>query len=306
MRRLWVRTTAGVIINVLNRRRPDNDLPRRSVGGIGIRWNLRHRVAEFSHGIQGLVRWRFRGPVPAHNLLRDGRARLRSGRGLCDVALLGGRSLCWRRAHRRRDLALLHGPVSRRLLGCRFLRRQLLGRHVLDCRRLGRGVITRRVLRRGLLRGDLSGYGILACETLRHRHPGYEQLGLGVPLRRRLGRGWQGCGLVGNGRRLPAVRRRLFSCLAVGFGRDLDRARVRPRACRHPGEAAPRQAVPIKKPPALLRAGGVSRRIGRFCCDQRSVDGKKQDRYANGDHAPERNQGCRDHKTQMRVQGPSP
>ena len=191
-------------------------------------------------------------------------------------------------------------------LGYRFLGRQLLGRHVLGCRRLGRGVITRRVLRRGLLRGDFSGYGIPACETLGHRHPGYEQLRLGVPLHRRLGRGRQGCGLVLNGRRLPAIRRRLFSCSAVGFGRDLDRARVRPRACRHPGEAAPRQAVPIKKPPALLCAGGVSRRIGGFCCDQGPVDGQKQDRYADSDHAPERNQGCGDHKTQMRVQGPSP
>ena len=161
-------------------------------------------------------------------------------------------------------------------------------------------------LRRGLLRGDFSGYGIPACETLGHRHPGYEQLRLGVPLHRRLGRGRQGCGLVLNGRRLPAIRRRLFSCRAVGFGRDLDRARVRPRACRHPGEAAPRQAVPIKKPPALLCAGGVSRRIGGFCCDQGPVDGQKQDRYADSDHAPERNQGCGDHKTQMRVQGPSP
>ena len=306
MRRLWARTTAGVIVNVLNRRRPDNDLPRRSVGGIGIRWNLRHRVAEFSHGIQGLVRRRFRGPVPARNLLRDGRARLRSRRGLCGVPLARGRSLGRRHARGRRDLSLLHGPVSRRLLGYRFLGRQLLGRHVLGCRRLGRGVITRRVLRRGLLRGDFSGYGIPACETLGHRHPGCEQLRLGVPLRRRLGRGWQGCGLVGNGRRLPAIRRRLFSRVAGGFGRDLDRARVRPRACRHPGEAAPRQAVAIKKPPALLRAGGVSRRIGGFCCDQGPVDGQKQDRYADSDHAPERNQGCGDHKTQMRVQGPSP
>ena len=212
MRRLWARTTAGVIVNVLNRRRPDNDLPRRSVGGIGVRWNLRHRVAEFSHGIQGLVRRRFRGPVPARNLLRDGRARLRSRRGLCGVPLARGRSLGRRHARGRRDLSLLHGPVSRRLLGYRFLGRQLLGRHVLGCRRLGRGVITRRVLRRGLLRGDLSGYGIPACETLGHRHPGYEQLRLGVPLHRRLGRGRQGCGLVGNGRRLPAIRRRLFSC----------------------------------------------------------------------------------------------
>jgi hypothetical protein len=222
------------------------------------------------------------------------------------VPLLGGRSLCRRRAHRRRDLPLLHWPVSRRLLGCRFLGRRLLGHHVLDCRRLERGVIARRVLRRGLLRGDVSGYGIPACETLGHRHPGYEQLGLGVLVRRRLGHGWQGRGLVGNRRRLPAIRRRLFSCLAVGFGRDLGRARVRPRARHHPREAAPRQAVAIKKPPALVRAGGVSRRISHFCCDQRPVDGKKQDRYADSDHASKCDQGGSDDETQMRVQGPSP
>jgi hypothetical protein len=201
---------------------------------------------------------------------------------------------------------LLHWPASRRLLGCRFLGRQLLGRHVLDCRLLACGVITRRVLRRGLLRGDVSGYGIPACETLGHRHLGYEQLGLGVLVRRRLRHRWQGCGLVGSRRRLPAIRGRLFSCLAVGFGRDLDRARVRPRARHHPREAAPRQAVPIEKPPALLRAGGVSRRISHFCCDQRPVDGKKQDRYADSDHASKCDQGDGDDETQMRVQGPSP
>ena len=78
---LWARASAGIIVDVLNRRRTDNDLPPRSIGRIGVRWNLRPAVAEFSHGIQGLVRRWFRGPVPARGPLRDRRARLRSGRG---------------------------------------------------------------------------------------------------------------------------------------------------------------------------------------------------------------------------------
>ena len=201
-----------VIIDVLDRGGPDDDLPRCSVGGIGVRWNFRPGIPEFSHGIQGFVcRW-FHGPVPASDFLRDGRARLRSGRGLCDVPLLGRRSPDRRRAHGRRRLALLHRLPGSDLLGCgfagcQFLARGFLGRGHRWCLRLWGG--TRRYLGCRFL-----GRRYLGRRRLWRRYLGRCHLGRRVFGRRRSGRGVIGCGLLG--RDLPG--RRVPGCETLRYG----------------------------------------------------------------------------------------
>jgi hypothetical protein len=123
-------------------------------------------------------------------------------------------------------------------------------------------------------------------------------LGLGKLAHGELRRRWLRCG-----RCLPAFRQRLLGCR---FKRGHDRAGVRGPACRSPGQAA-LGTVPIEVQPALLRAGGGGRRLGNVGLgEQRPINGQKQGRHANGDHASECDQGGGDDETQMRVQGPSP
>ena len=74
----------------------------------------------------------------------------------------------------------------------------------------------------------------------------------------------------------------------------------RPRAGRA-GNSSDRSAASS----AARRRSG--RRLGNVGLgEQRPINGKKQGRHANGDHASECDQGGGDDETQMRVQGPSP
>ena len=75
----------------------------------------------------------------------------------------------------------------------------------------------------------------------------------------------------------------------------------RPRAGRAANSSDRSAASPA------ARRTGVGRRLGHVRLgEQRPINGKKQGRHANGDHASECDQGGGDDKTQMRVQGPSP
>ena len=117
-----------VVIDVLDRRGPDDDPARCTVGGIRVRRNLGQGIVEFPHGIQGFARRSFHGSLPASDSLRERRTGLRSGRGLRDVPFLGGRSPYRPRPHRRCHLALLHRLPGSDLLGCGFAGRQFLAR----------------------------------------------------------------------------------------------------------------------------------------------------------------------------------
>ena len=287
-----------VVIDVLDRGGPDDDPARCTVGGIGVRGNLRQGIVEFSHGIQGFARRSFR-PLPARNSLRERRTGLRSGRGLRDVPFLGRRSPYRPRPYRRRYLALLHrlpgsdllrcGLSSRQVLARGFLARGFLGRGHLWCCRLrcsylgrrrlwrcylwrcylGRRVLGRRrpgrrVIGCGLVGRNLAGRRVPGCEALRHGDLRREQLGLGKLAHGELRRRGLRCG-----RCLPAFRQRLVRCR---FKRGLDRADIRSPAGRGPGQAA-LGTVPIEVQPALLRAGGRQaarkRRFARAAADQR-------------------------------------
>ena len=227
--------------------------------------------------------------LPGSDLLRCGlSSRQFLARGFTGAATAGflGRGYLWCCRLRCRYLG------RRRLWRC-YLGRCYLGRRVFGRRRSGR-----RVIGCGLLGRDLPGRRVPGCETLRYGDLRREQLGLGKLAHGELRRRWLRCG-----RCLPAFRQRLVRCR---FKRGLDRADIRGPACRGPGQAA-LGTVPIEVQPALLRAGGGGRRLGNVGLgEQRPINGQKQGRHANGDHASECDQGGGDDETQMRVQGPSP
>ena len=123
---------SGVVVDVLDRGRPDDDRPLRPVAGIGAHGNVVQIVLKSSHGIQRLGgRPLFRGPSLGRRFLRGGGAGLRLGCGFGGPPTLG---------HRRRHLApRCHDlvPLLRDVSfpdHCRRRRRLLLGRRGLALR----------------------------------------------------------------------------------------------------------------------------------------------------------------------------
>src|SRR6476660_856350 len=97
----------------------------------------------------------------------------------------------------------------------------------------------------------------------------------------------------------------LLNCRCRGVRLDLEPTSVQASGPRDPRQVAPGQAAAVKIQPGPLPASRVGRRVGHFGSgDEGPVNGQKERRYANGDHAAERNQGGGDDQTQMRVQRP--
>ena len=188
-----------VVIDVLDRRGPDDDPARCTVGGIGVRGNLRQGIVEFPHGIQGFARRSFHGPLPASNSLRERRTGLRSGRGLRDVPFLGRRSPYRPRPHRRCHLALLHRLPGSDLLGCGL-------RVANSWRAASTGAATAGAFACGAATGGAACGGYLGRRRLWRRYLGRCHLGRRVFGRRRSGRGVIGCGFRGGTSRAAVSR----------------------------------------------------------------------------------------------------
>src|SRR5262249_4396205 len=99
----------------------------------------------------------------------------------------------------------------------------------------------------------------------------------------------------------PGCPSKAVGC-ALGGGWNCDRIRF--GGGRDPGHAASRQAAPIELPPILLLAR--RRRIGNLRAGDEQFLEDVRIRRQHADHTCQRNQGGGRHKTQIRIQGPSP
>jgi len=105
---------SGVVINVLDRRRPDDDGAPRPVGGIGAHGDVAQIVLKSAHGVERFIR-RFGAAVLSRRSLGATRARLRLDGfiGRFGTAILSRRSLGCTHARLRLDIRLCRAPFLR-------------------------------------------------------------------------------------------------------------------------------------------------------------------------------------------------